>query len=159
MKKLLILIVLVFSENLFVYAQNQKTNSFLGWDFEIKKITAKGKTVSVEITSRSNKGNDGPVMVICKIENREFKQEKVHFSSGETKTVKFDIPYDALFKYPVIDPYKASKAITGKTPPSPQVTEKEVIVSVRGGGWGGFGYGLWLFHEKKEKLSFEHRDK
>lgn len=149
-----VIVLILFGLSVSVHAGNPT----FGWDFDILKISSKGMSVKVQIRSRSNSGLDGPIMVICHVGGRDFIKQKVNFLSGETKTVEFEIPYKVLFPHPIINEYRAAKAITGRKPPAPESTRKQVLVSVKGGGISGIGYGLWPFDQKKQKLTFIAND-
>lgn len=89
-----------------------------GRDFDIVNVSAEGAAVSVEICSRSQKGLDGPVLILCKTGIRETFKKRVYFNSGDCKTVHFILP----------------KALPNK-----------ITVSVHAEDEGKFGSGWWQF--------------
>lgn len=89
-----------------------------GRDFDIVNVSAKEGHVSVEICSRSQRGLDGPLLILCKTGKRETLKKRVHFNSGECKTVHFSLP---------------------KTQPN------KIIVSIHAEDVGKFGSGWWQF--------------
>lgn len=109
-------------------ATSSATNPTGGWDFDIVDVSAEGAVVSVEICSRSQKGLDGPVMILCKTGMRETLKKSVYFNSGDCKTVHFNMP---------------------KTLP------KKIIVSLHAEDVGKFGTGWWQFDSWQGALKSE----
>lgn len=99
-----------------------------GRDFDILAVSAEGAVVSVEICSRSQKGLAGPVLVLCKTGIRRTLKKRVHFNSGECKTVYFNVP---------------------KTLPN------KITVSVHAEDVGKFGSGWWQFDSWEGELKSE----
>ena len=125
-------------------------NAIAGWNFDITGVSAEGTAVDVAVCSHSNQGLNGPVMVICNVKGRDFKKDKVHLNSGECRTIRFDIPSESLFPT-----YEAARKIAGSKPPAGFHSEN-VNVSIKGGGIGGVGYGLWQFDYWSGKLQFQY---
>ncbi len=99
-------------------AISSAANPTEGRDFDIIDVWAEGVVVSVEICSRSQKGLDGPVLILCKTGLRETLKKSVYFNRGDCKTVRFSMP---------------------KTLP------KKITVSVHAEDVGKFGVGWWQF--------------